>query len=915
LAFAVALMTILALAIPFAGVAMAQSTSAFDLEVSPEVDSNPTGTVHTLTAFATGGGGEEIDFEVESGPAGRTCAGSPPAPTGAQCAGGGTNIDSANTPDVPDMTCTTDGNGVCQVWFTSDTQGTNLIRAWVDDDKQNSTLTTDRDALETRDSGATGDCDDNANPSPATYGTDAGDDEAGGAPPGTCDDPTGEQNDVTEPDDTDVVEKTWGQAIGAACIDAEPENDINPSGAEHTITARATNSAAAIVDADGTFECTGTPLPAGTRITITVTDDNPDIFIKSVNGTATGGPTAGGPNTFTGTTDGNGQITVVIQCVSGAPANCSNVGGGENDVLLAVEGAQSGANTSDSVNKEWQEAGTPQALDATPETDVNEVGQVHQITCFISDAFGTGLSGQNCDANVTGGPHADNNLDNNVATPNGYIGQCTTAANGQCTVSYTGTEVGTDSINVFRDANNNDTFQGGEHQDVVAKEWVATGQATVDVDLDMSTEEAGGLQDADCNDIANGTDDASDDSSATNPVNTTHEACAERFGPDNAADPGPITFTITSGPGSFYNDANDNDIKDTTEADLGKGPITVQESGGGFNRIDLFSTTAGTTTLTACAEGSTTLCATGTKVWTAEPGRNITLTPETAAGDSGDEVELVAKVVDRFGNPVAGVTVRFDETGTGRFTNGLSQVTATTDVNGEARVSVETQAGEEGTQNVTATIVDDDPATPGNQTTSCTSPAGTPAGTTTAGNCTDTSVVTWTEGDPEPGDGPRACRNRGPGENVIIGTSGADVLNGTNGRDVICGAGGNDVISGRGGADLIVGNGGDDTIGGGGGKDNISGNGGNDNASGNKGNDSVKGNGGNDALKGNSGVDTLSGGSGNDTLQGGDGQDVLKGGGGNDTLRGGDGRDALDGGEGRDQCFGNAGNDSIRRCE
>ena len=81
----------------------------------------------------------------------------------------------------------------------------------------------------------------------------------------------------------------------------------------------------------------------------------------------------------------------------------------------------------------------------------------------------------------------------------------------------------------------------------------------------------------------------------------------------------------------------------------------------------------------------------------------------------------------------------------------------------------------------------------------------------------------------------------------IRGTAGNDVLVGTPGADTICGFGGNDRIDGRGGADVLL------------------------------------------------------GGDGNDTLTGGPGSDLVFGGRGNDVLRGRDGlRDVLDGGPGRD---------------
>jgi Ca2+-binding RTX toxin-like protein len=66
------------------------------------------------------------------------------------------------------------------------------------------------------------------------------------------------------------------------------------------------------------------------------------------------------------------------------------------------------------------------------------------------------------------------------------------------------------------------------------------------------------------------------------------------------------------------------------------------------------------------------------------------------------------------------------------------------------------------------------------------------------------------------------------------------------------------------------------------------------------GNDRLKGLGGNDRMDGGTGNDRMDGGSGNDQLTGGDGVDTLLGGNGNDVLLGGIGADSLTGGAGAD---------------
>ena len=129
-----------------------------------------------------------------------------------------------------------------------------------------------------------------------------------------------------------------------------------------------------------------------------------------------------------------------------------------------------------------------------------------------------------------------------------------------------------------------------------------------------------------------------------------------------------------------------------------------------------------------------------------------------------------------------------------------------------------------------------------------------------------------------------ASSSGGPGDDVLIGTSGDDTLSGGGGSDELSGRAGNDLLLGGGGSDTLKGGAGDDTL---------------------------KGGGGPDSLRGGAGDDNLSGGGGADTLRGGAGDDILKGGGGADTLRGGAGDDFLDGGAGTNTYFGGAGADTF----
>jgi len=123
-----------------------------------------------------------------------------------------------------------------------------------------------------------------------------------------------------------------------------------------------------------------------------------------------------------------------------------------------------------------------------------------------------------------------------------------------------------------------------------------------------------------------------------------------------------------------------------------------------------------------------------------------------------------------------------------------------------------------------------------------------------------------------------------PYTGTLRGTSGDDIIVGTNGADTIYGYGGDDVICGGNQDDTIYGGDGNDTIYGGNGED------------------AIYGGEGNDTIYGGNGKDDLSGDDGADTIDGGNGSDTIDGGNGNDTIDGGNGPDDIDGGAGDDIC-------------
>jgi Ca2+-binding RTX toxin-like protein len=160
------------------------------------------------------------------------------------------------------------------------------------------------------------------------------------------------------------------------------------------------------------------------------------------------------------------------------------------------------------------------------------------------------------------------------------------------------------------------------------------------------------------------------------------------------------------------------------------------------------------------------------------------------------------------------------------------------------------------------------------------------------------------------------------GNDVILGTPGADQINGGDGDDTICGGGGADILDGGPGDDSVDGGAGNDTLVASSGDDTIKGGAGSDTVSyaGADGPVTVdlrlatpQGTGlGFDRI---SGVEHAIGGPGRDTLTGDRVGNKLSGGPGNDKLIGGAGADTLAGGGGRDTCTGGTGTDKATSCE
>ena len=314
------------------------------VDCGPETDTNPTGTAHTVTCTVTNSLGNvsaNANVDVEA-----TGPGDP---------------DGTNTPLTPDFTCTTNAQGTCS--FThgpagTTTPGTTTYRAWLDAD--NSNATNEADATEARDETATA-----------------------GA--------------TAEPDDTDVVNKTW---VGPpAAIVATPASDTASVGSCNAFTFTVTDAAGNPVSGvrldveqrhatanDNTANneptvtfCTTTEGPNPTPVDVNAGDLRPPAETPDNTGTI-GGET-------TDPTNAGGQLTVGVTVAAG--------NGSDGTGTVAVQAFFESTDNDDRDANEPQATATKtwivpegRTIDCEPETVTNRTGVTQTVVCIVRDRFG-----------------------------------------------------------------------------------------------------------------------------------------------------------------------------------------------------------------------------------------------------------------------------------------------------------------------------------------------------------------------------------------------------------------------------------------------------------------------------------------------------------------------------------------------
>jgi hypothetical protein len=348
LVLSAALVTVVALGVPMAGVAVANHGTR-TLQVTPETSDNPIGTTHTLTATLSSAadatsGAIEVDFEI-TGPG---------------------DTDGGNTPSSPDKECTVAvGSATCTVTDTSSVAGTDTITAWIDHG------------------------DDAAVEADSTEGADAGN-QTVDEPSGGSDVPGG----TAEPDLTDVVLKTWSGAAAAVldCDDASGnDSETNP------VTGPSSSE---------TYTCT----VIDTAPTPDVPVSGARIDVENLNGAndPDNSASAGTPDVNDAcTTKANGTCTVTIaasESQAGPAEICFWIDEDVDNVFdpagVEIDGgeceeavnAPENDDKTDTVTKTWGGL-EPRNIDARPEEATNAPGTVHRVTAVVTDREGNPVSG------------------------------------------------------------------------------------------------------------------------------------------------------------------------------------------------------------------------------------------------------------------------------------------------------------------------------------------------------------------------------------------------------------------------------------------------------------------------------------------------------------------------------------------
>lgn len=380
------------------------------LNTTPETDTNPLGTTHTLTATVrsssgTAQSGVTVDFEVMSGP----------------------NEDLDNDSDGPDRSCTTSRSGTCTVTYTdtsADSGETDTVCSWIDSD-------TDDVLNENGDASDGGDCD--------------SEDRA-----------EGEGSNGWGTDVTDEVSKTWSSTASGTAIylNLAPEESENELRDEHEITAVARNSNGNVVSGvEVDFEIIDGP-------NADLEEDEVDMeCTTSRDGTCEvsyddEAAEVGEDDTICGWLDENEDDDYDDDGSDDDGGDCEDEDSDETENSARSGTDVFGNDATDVVMKEWLASSDAFYLNATPESSAGDPGSQYSVSVTARTDAGELAEGVSVDFEVISGPNE--NLDGQSSDADL---ECVTNSSGTCSVTYTGSSsTGTDILCAWLDIEDDDDY-------------------------------------------------------------------------------------------------------------------------------------------------------------------------------------------------------------------------------------------------------------------------------------------------------------------------------------------------------------------------------------------------------------------------------------------------------------------------
>jgi hypothetical protein len=272
--------------------------------------------------------------------------------------------------------------------------------------------------------------------------------------------------------------------------------------------------------------------------------------------------------------------------------------------------------------------GRPAAVEVTPATDVNRAGEQHCVTATVRDEFGN---------RVEAGIKVE--FDVNGVNDRAPVVKATDE-NGEAEFCYTGTRAGADTIRAIADGDEDGTPEIGEPTGFAEKTYRPGAPAAVTVEPPTAVNQAGEQH---CvvatvrDEFGNAVDESVDVFFSVTGANTRPET---------------KVATGTDGQAEFC----------YTGTRAGEDVIKAVADTNGDNQAQPTEPTG-----------------TATKTYEPGPAKTLRLEPKTAANPVDTRHCVTATVEDEFGNPVPGVTVRFQVAGSVNTTG-----SQTTDRSGQA---------------------------------------------------------------------------------------------------------------------------------------------------------------------------------------------------------------------------------------